>query len=105
MGYKVQLTLEKNYKIRIKTNHDTYMLKMKDEFSYHVKGYFWMGKYKAGMWDGKAHFITDACLMPFGLLLDFLRVHKKIFPNLQLEPDDGIKNLFKGYPIDIKFDL
>jgi len=105
MGYKVQITLEKNFKIRIKINHDEYMKVMQDNFSFHVQNYFWMQKFKAGMWDGKVKFITDACLMPFGLLLDFLRTHKKLFPDLKLEPDDGIKQLFKGDKIDIKYDL
>ena len=105
MDYKTQLTLEKNFKIRIKSNHDSYVKTMKDEFSYHVKNYFWMGKYKAGLWDGKVNFITEASLMPYGLLLDFLRTHKKLFPDVKLEPDEGVKNLFKGYPSDMKFDI
>jgi len=105
MAYKVELNLGNNYKIRIKTNHYDYMKIMKNEFSLHVKNYFWSGKYKSGLWDGKVHFITEASLMPFGLLLDFLRTHKRLFPDIKLEPDDNVKSLFKGNPLDIKYDL
>ncbi len=105
MGYKVQLLLGNNYKIKIKSNSGDYIKKMKKEFALHVKNYFWSGKYKAGLWDGKVHFITDASFMPYGLLLDFLRKHKELFPDIKIEADDGIKNLFKGPELDIKFDL
>lgn len=105
MSYKVQLNLGNNYKIRINTNCSDYLKKMKEEFSPHTKDYFWSKKFKSGVWDGRIHFITNANLMPYGLLLDFLRVHKKYFPDIQLEPDTGVKNLFKGEQFDIKYDL
>jgi len=105
MGYKVELNLGNNYKIRVKSNSSEYMKAMKKEFSPHAKDYFWSGKYKSGMWDGRIRFITDANLMPFGLLLDFLRIHKRLFPDMPIEPDEGVKNLFKGDNLDIKFDL
>lgn len=105
MDYKAQLTLEKNYKIRIKCNHHDYLADMEDSFAIHVKNYFFMGKYKAGIWDGKTHFLTEAGLLPYGLLLDYIRVHKKLYPNIPLELDEGVKSLFKGHEIDIRYDL
>jgi len=105
MEYKAKLTLENNYKIRITSNHDDYVMDMKEQFAFHVKNYFFMGKYKAGMWDGKIHFITEASLMPFGLILDFMRLHKKLYPDIQLKPDEGVKALFKGDKMDITYDL
>jgi superfamily II DNA or RNA helicase len=103
--YKVQLLLNNQYKIKIKTNSSEYIKTMKDEFAFHAKNYFWSGKFKAGMWDGKIHFITEACFMPFGLLLDFLRKHKELFPDIPIEPDIGVKNLFKGVPIEPNYNL
>ena len=50
---------------------------MKEEFAYHVKNYYFMGKFKAGFWDGKIHFITEAGLIPYGLLPIFLKKSKK----------------------------
>jgi superfamily II DNA or RNA helicase len=105
MGYKAQLTLEKNYKIRVKSNHHDYLSDMNEEFAIHVKNYFFMGKYKAGIWDGKVHFLTEAGLLPYGLLLDYIRTHKKLYPNIPLELDNGVKSLFKGHDIDISYDL
>jgi len=105
MDYKVELTLCNNYKIRIKSNHYTYVEKMSEEFAIHVKGYYWMGKYKSGMWDGKTHFITEAGLMPYGLLLDFIKKSKELFPEVKICPDDGVKNLFKADKIEINYDL
>ncbi len=105
MAYKVQLLLGNNYKIKIKSNDGDYIKTMKDQFALKVKNYFWSGKYKAGLWDGKVHFLTDASFLPFGLLLDYLRIHKKLFPDIQLEPDEGVKNLFKGPKIDIDYNL
>jgi superfamily II DNA or RNA helicase len=78
---------------------------MKDEFAIHVKNYYFMGKYKAGMWDGKVHFITEAGLMPYGLLPIFLQTSKKLFPHVPLEMDDNVKTLFKGHDIDPVYDL
>lgn len=105
MGYKASLKLGNNYKIKIQSNHDTYLKDMKEEFALHVKNYYFMGKYKAGMWDGKVHFITEAGMMPYGLLLDFMRLHKKLYPDIQLVPDEGVKNLFKGPPIEPNYNL
>lgn len=105
MDYKTQLSLEKNYKIRVKSNHHDYLSDMNDAFAIHVKNYFFMGKYKAGVWDGKVHFLTEAGLLPYGLLLDYIRTHKKMYPNIPIELDKGVKSLFKGHEIDINYDL
>ena len=105
MDYKVQLLLANNFKIKIKSNHNDYLADMKEEFAIHVPNYFFMGKYKAGMWDGKVHFITEAGFLPYGLLLDFMRTHKKLYPRLPLVPDESVKNLFKGVPLTPKYDL
>lgn len=105
MDYKVQLQLDSNYKIRIKSNHDSYLKDMKEEFSVHVPNYFFMPKFKCGSWDGKQHFITEAGMMPYGLLLDFIRTHKKLFPDLKIEADEGVKNLFKGPELEIAYNL
>jgi superfamily II DNA or RNA helicase len=103
--YKVKLLLGDNYKIKIISNHDTYLRDMKEEFAIHVPNYFFMGKYKARMWDGKTHFITERGFLPFGLLLDFMRVSLKKYPEVKIVPDDRVKALFKGPSIPIKYDL
>ena len=102
----VQLSLSNKFKIKIKTDDDEYLKEMKNEFSPKAKGYFWSKKYKSGIWDGKIHFITkDSNLIAFGLLLDYIKAHKKLFPTINLEIDREVKELFKGCPIEPKFDL
>jgi superfamily II DNA or RNA helicase len=103
--YKVKLLLGDNYKIKIISDHDTYLRDMKEEFAIHVPNYFFMGKYKARMWDGKTHFITERGFLPYGLLLDFMRVSLKKYPEVKIVPDDRVKALFKGPSIPIKYDL
>lgn len=105
MDYKVQLFLGDNYKIKIKSNHNDYLVDMKEEFAIHVPNYFFMGKYKAGMWDGCTHYISERGFLPYGLLLDFMRTSLKLFPNVKIVPDDGVKALFKGPQLPIKYDL
>ena len=78
---------------------------MKEEFAIHVPNYFFMGKYKAGFWDGKIHFITERGFLPYGLLLDFMKKSIKMYPNVKLVPDENVKALFKGPEIPIKYDL
>ena len=103
--YKVRLNLGNNYKIKIRSNHDKYLRKMKNQLSFHVPNYFFQPRFKAGMWNGKINFITDAGFLPYGLLLEFLRISKKFYPDIKIEADDGVKSLFKGPTIDIKYDL
>ncbi len=103
--YKVKLLLGDNYKIKIISDHDTYLRDMKEEFAIHVPNYFFMGKFKSGMWDGKSHFITERGFLPYGLLLDFMRISLKLFPEVKIVPDDRVKALFKGPDIPIKYDL
>jgi hypothetical protein len=57
---------------------------MKEEFAIHVPNYFFMGKYKAGFWDGKIHFITERGFLPYGLLLDFMKKSIKKYPNVKI---------------------
>jgi len=102
---RTKLILTNNFKIKIRSDHDTYLKRMKEEFSIHVPNYFFMGKYKSGMWDGKIHFITEAGMLPYGLLFDFIKAHKKLFPEIKLEADKGVKELFKNKNLKINYNL
>lgn len=102
--YEAQLTLH-DKKIRIKSNHSDYLHDMKEHFSIHVKNYFFMSRYKAGFWNGKINFISNTGLISYGLLFDFLRISKKLFPNVKIKADEGVKNLFKGPELDINYNL
>ena len=104
MGDEAKLVLYKNIRIKILTNSPQYMKAMKKAFTHKVKGYFWSPKYKAGMWNGKSSLVTEAGTFPYGLLPDFLRESKN-HPDVKIEVDQEVKDLFKGDEIDIKYDL
>ena len=101
----VRLELNKFMRIKIFTDDEKYLKKMKRLFTHKVKGYFWSPKYRAGIWNGESSLITDTGTFPYGLLPDFLHASKKEFPNATINPSDEIKTLFKGDELDLKFDL
>ena len=82
--------------LQIHTNDIKYFNFMKDEFTRYVPNYQFMPKYRAGMWNGKTSMISDIGVFPYGLLFDYVRVHKKNFPDVELKVDDEIKSIFKG---------
>jgi len=104
MASKARLELYKDIRIKIHTNSPEYMKAMKKAFTHKVKDYYWMPTYQAGVWNGETSLITKAGTFPYGLLLDYLREHKK-HKDVQLEVDDEVKNLFKGEELEINYDL
>ena len=105
MAFEAKLVLYKNIRIKVLTNSAKYMKAMKKAFTHKVEGYYWMPKYRAGVWNGETSLITKAGTFPYGLLPDYLREHKKEHSDVKLEVDDSVKSLFKGDDVDIKFDL
>ena len=105
MASKARLELYRDIRIKIHTNSQSYMKAMKKAFTHKVKDYYWMPKYQAGVWNGETCLITKSGTFPYGLLLDYLREHKKEHPDVQLEVDDEVKHLFKGEDLEINYDL
>lgn len=105
MAYKVHLSVWKEDRIRIQTNSGEYMEDMKDAFAVHVQNYFWIPQYKSGQWDGKVNFISANGTFPYGLLLDFMKLHKIKHRALKLTADKEVKEIFRGHSIDVNFDL
>jgi superfamily II DNA or RNA helicase len=101
--------LLKTYKnllrIKIESDSDEFIKKIKDHFTYKVKDYYWSPKYQAGVWNGKTCFIAANGTFPYGLLPDFLRKHKASFPDVKLKVDDEVKGFFTGDDFELKFDL
>ena len=108
MGYDVKLVLYRKIRIKILPQDGVdcskFMKEMKKAFTHKVKGYFWSPKYRSGMWNGESSLITDTGTFPYGLLPDFLREAKK-FPEVKIEVDQEVKDLFKGDDLDINFNL
>lgn len=91
--------------IQILSDDIKYFQFMKDEFTRYVPNYQFMPNYRAGIWNGKTSLISDTGIFPYGLLLDYIKVHKKYFSNIKLKVDDKIKQLFKGKKYKLIEDL
>jgi superfamily II DNA or RNA helicase len=63
-------------------------------------------KFKAGFWNGRICMVNAVKKsLPYGLVSDLIKFHKKFFPNEKLVFDKGVSELFQGTPINIKYDL
>jgi len=83
-----------------------YLVELKNFFTEHVDGYVFMPLYKSGQWDGTVSlFNKHNRTFPYGLLFEFIKFHKKHFPELSVSIEDEIKALFKGEDLDTVFDL
>ena len=98
--------LRKNpLKIEVKAN-ETYLKGLYKELEDYVDGYQHMPAFLDGRWDGKTSmFHKPTRSVPYGLLFDIIRYHKKKFPDYELEISSYVKGLFKGQLLNYKFDL
>lgn len=105
MYYSRLKTYKNLLRIKIESNSEDYIKKIRQHFTFKSKDYFWSPKYKAGAWDGNTSFIAPNLTFPYGLLPDFLRIHRDKFPHVKLIVDDEVKGFYKGNEFEIKFDL
>jgi superfamily II DNA or RNA helicase len=109
MPGEVRLRLKTPLTIQIETNDSEYVSKMMDSFTKMVPGFQFMPQYRSGFWNGKVCMIDKFTrTFPYGILFDYIRVHKKEFPRNTLNIDDDIKKLFKinkkiKYSYDLKY--
>jgi hypothetical protein len=95
-----------NIKLQIDTPDREYLKNLKDYFTTNVDGYYHMPKFKAGVWDGKISLFSDkARTLPYGLLIDWLKFHKKNYPEVPYQIDPEVSALFKGYSLIPRYDL
>ena len=59
--------IDENYG-HITSNHPSIMGDLFSFFSLFVEGYYFMPKFKAGVWDGKVHFMEKNGKIPIGLI-------------------------------------
>lgn len=106
MNKKIKLILHDNLHIKIFTSDCNYIQKIYKYFTHYVENYKFMPTYKCGSWDGKICMINKLeNLIPYGLLFDYIRIHKKYFKEYELIIDNNIKQLFKGQKIEPIYDL
>lgn len=93
-------------KIKILTGDYKYIKVIMEEFTRYVESFQFMPAYKTGRWNGKACMVDKySNSMPYGLLFDFIKIHKKKFPKVKLHIDDEVKNLFIGPKVEPKYNL
>jgi superfamily II DNA or RNA helicase len=92
--------------LKIDTDDADYVDLMKQEFTRRVPGFQFTPAYKSGHWSGSVCMIDRwKNTFPYGLLLDYIRAHKKSFPRMPITVDQEVKDIFKGPPVNIKYDL
>ena len=103
---EVRLELFDPMTIRIVTEDTDYFKMMLEEFTRHVPGFQFTPKYRVGRWNGRICMINEyRGTFPYGILMDYIRVHKSKFINNPLVISPEIKTLFKGPEMDITYDL
>ncbi len=102
----MQLTLFDQLTVQIQTDDIDYLDTMKDEFTRYVQGFRFVPAYKSGAWNGKVCMIHEfRRTFPYGILLDYIRTHKKNFPRMPLKIDSAVTSLFKGQKLNIDYNL
>lgn len=103
---EVKLIQENPMLIKIVTEDYAYLKEIKELFTCYVDGFQYMPQYRSGSWNGKTcmiHGLNNT--LPYGLLFDFIKKHKRYFPRHILTLDEKVKNLFIGPKIKPRYDL
>ncbi len=102
----IRIELANPMQIRILTEDEVYMSLAREKFTSYIEGFQYMPQYRSGSWSGKTCMIDRfKNTMPYGLLFDFLKQHKRYRPkkNLIIEPE--VKQLFKGPKMIPRYNL
>jgi hypothetical protein len=92
--------------IKIDTEDIDYLDDMREHFTQHVEGFQYMPQYRSGGWNGKTCMIHKFNnTLPYGLLFDLIKIHKKYYPRHKLTVDEEVKSIFKGPNILPRYDL
>ena len=103
---RVVLYLEDRMNIGIHWPDRKYQREMIDCFTGYVDGFQFMPKYRSGTWNGKISMIKTGNSIPYGLLFDFIKEHKKNFSDdYEITVTDEVKSLFKNTAYEPIFDL
>jgi len=103
---EVKLEMFSPMLMKIVTEDEEYMELMREEFTEYVSGFRFMSAYKSGGWNGKVGMIDKfKHTIPYGLLTEFIRIHRKNFKRNKLTISDEVKNIFKGPKLKMKYDL
>jgi len=102
----VRISNHNQMQIKINTESKEYISGMKELFTQYVEGFQYMPQYRSGSWSGKTCMITNFHnTLPYGLLVDLIKFHKKHFSRFHLSIDDDVKVFFKGPSLKVKNNL
>lgn len=94
-----------NLSIQIEANIE-YVRSVRDYFSGFVDGYQFMPAFKNSAWDGKISLLDLVKkTLPYGLLIDLIKFHRKAYPDTEIKIDDDVLHLFRGLSTNIDYDL
>lgn len=92
--------------IQINTDDYKYLREVRDHFSAYVEGYQFMPAFTHSGWDGKVSMLNlSKKTIPYGLLTDFIKFHKKYYPEVELKIEQDVLNLFRGTNIQPEYNL
>lgn len=95
MKEKVKLILKTPLLIQIKTENYQYVEHMREEFTRLVPNFQYMPQFRSGIWNGKACMIDKVGrTFPYGIMFDYIRVHRKNFPDIDIEVSKKVRDLF-----------
>ncbi|MFA5025113.1 MAG: DEAD/DEAH box helicase family protein [Candidatus Shapirobacteria bacterium] len=102
----IKVTLHNQLYLKFHTKDLDYLRALKEYFSDHTPGYIFDPRFRSGIWDGRVSIFNGReRTLPYGVLPEFLRFHKSEFAGRELDLDPGLKLLFSGANVDIKYDL
>jgi superfamily II DNA or RNA helicase len=82
--------------IKINTEDVDYIDDMREHFTEYVEGFQYMPQYRSGGWNGKTCMMHKFNTLPYGLLFELMKAHKKYFPRHELTVDPEVKAIFRG---------
>jgi len=99
------ITLRDPMNIRISTEDSDRYDMIVDEFTKYANNFQFTPSYRSGRWNGKICLMRRDGSLPYGLLLEAITIHKKLFPRATLIVDDDVKSLFKGKKFKKNYNL
>jgi hypothetical protein len=93
----VQISKYSQFYIQVNTEDKRYLEGLKEYFSEYVNGFQYSPKFQSGMWDGKVYMFSPSTrTLPYGLLTELIRFHKKYYPDTEFHIEKSVKSLFSG---------
>lgn len=102
----VEIDLYDKLHIKFKTTDLSYLRGLKAYFTEMVEGHWWTPQFRSGRWSGEiCLFDGRSKTLPYGLLPEVIKFHKKEFPDYKLKISDAVKRLFKTDGFELEFNL